>query len=175
MTLKTIFLDRDGVINREVSYLHKIEDFEFIDGVFKICQYLNKLGYEIIIITNQSGIAREYYNEIDFEVLSKWMLSEFKKNNIKILDIFHCPHLPDSNCECRKPKPGMLLLAKDKYNIDMQNSWLIGDKEDDIIAANNSNISNTILVKSGHKINEIDSNAKYILESINEANQVIIN
>jgi D-glycero-D-manno-heptose 1,7-bisphosphate phosphatase len=175
MTLKTIFLDRDGVINREVSYLHKIEDFEFIDGVFKICQYLNKLGYEIIIITNQSGIAREYYNEIDFEVLSKWMLSEFKKNNIKILDIFHCPHLPDSNCECRKPKPGMLLLAKDKYNIDMQNSWLIGDKEDDIIAANNSNISNTILVKSGHKINEIDSNAKYILESINEANQVITN
>ena len=175
MAIKTIFLDRDGVINREVNYLYKVEDFEFINGVFKICQYLNKLGYEIIVITNQSGISRGYYNEIDFEILSNWMVAEFKKNDIKILDIFHCPHLPDSNCECRKPKPGMLLAAKDKHNIDMQNSWLIGDKEDDIIAANNSDITNTILVKSGHKINEIDSNAKYILESINEAKQVIYN
>ena len=175
MAIKTIFLDRDGVINKEVHYLHKIEDFEFIDGVFKICQYLNMLGYKIIVITNQSGISRGYYNETDFEILSNWMVDEFKKNDIKILDIFHCPHLPDSNCKCRKPKPGMLLAAKDKYNIDMQNSWLIGDKEDDIIAANNSDITNTILVKSGHKINEIDSHAKYILESINETNQVIIN
>ena len=175
MAIKTIFLDRDGVINREVNYLHKVEDFEFINGVFQICQYLNKLGYEIIVITNQSGISRGYYNEIDFEILSNWMLAEFKKNDIKILDVFHCPHLPDSNCECRKPKPGMLLAAKDKHDIDMQNSWLIGDKEDDIIAANNSDITNTILVKSGHKINEIDSNAKYILESINEAKQVIYN
>ena len=175
MAIKTIFLDRDGVINKEVHYLHKIEDFEFIDGVFKICQYLNMLGYKIIVITNQSGISRGYYNETDFEILSNWMVDEFKKNDIKILDIFHCPHSPDSNCKCRKPKPGMLLAAKDKYNIDMQNSWLIGDKEDDIIAANNSDITNTILVKSGHTINEIDSNAKYILESINETNQVIIN
>jgi len=175
MAIKTIFLDRDGVINKEVHYLHKIEDFEFIDGVFKICQYLNMLGYEIIIITNQSGISRGYYNETDFEILSNWMVDEFKKNDIKILDIFHCPHSPESNCKCRKPKPGMLLAAKDKYNIDMQNSWLIGDKEDDIIAAKNSDITNTILVKSGHKINEIDSHAKYILESINETNQVIIN
>ena len=175
MAIKTIFLDRDGVINKELNYLYKVEDFEFINGVFKICQYLNKLGYEIIVITNQSGISRGYYNEIDFEILSNWMVAEFKKNDVKILDIFHCPHLPDSNCECRKPKPGMLLAAKDKHNIDMQNSWLIGDKEDDIIAAINSDITNTILVKSGHKINEIDSNAKYILESINEAKQVIYN
>ena len=174
MTIKTIFLDRDGVINKEVSYLHKIEDFEFIDGVFKTCQYLQNLGYEIIVITNQSGISRGYYNEIDFKTLSNWMLAEFKKNDIKILDIFHCPHLPDSNCECRKPRPGMLLEAKEKYNIDMQNSWLIGDKENDIIAANSSGITNTILVKSGHKINELDSNAKYILKSINQSPQVII-
>jgi D-glycero-D-manno-heptose 1,7-bisphosphate phosphatase len=175
MTIKTIFLDRDGVINKEMNYLFKIEDFEFIKGVFKICRYLNNLGYEIIVITNQSGISRGYFNEIDFEILSNWMIAEFKKNDIKILDIFHCPHSPDSNCECRKPRPGMLLAAKDKHDIDMQNSWLIGDKEDDIIAANNSGIINTILVKSGHKVKEIDSNAKYTLESINEANRVIFN
>ena len=174
MAIKTIFLDRDGVINKEKNYLYKIEDFKFIDGVFESCKYLNNLGYSIIIITNQSGISRGYYSENDFQILTNWMRNEFQKNDINILDIFYCPHLPDSNCKCRKPKPGMLLEAKYKHNIDMQNSWLIGDKENDIIAANSSGITNTILVKSGHKINELDSNAKYILRSLNQSHQVII-
>ena len=174
MTIKTIFLDRDGVINKEINYLHKIEDFEFIDGVFEACQYLKSLDYKIIIITNQSGISRGYFTERDFQIITNWMLGEFKKKDIKILDVFHCPHLPDSNCNCRKPMPGMLLKAKYKHNIDMQSSWLIGDKEVDIIAANSSGISNTILVKSGHKINELASNAKYILESIHQSSKVII-
>ena len=174
MTIKTIFLDRDGVINKEINYLHKIEDFEFIDGVFEACQYLKSLDYKIIIITNQSGISRGYFTEKDFQIITNWMLAEFKKNDIKILDVFHCPHLPDSNCNCRKPMPGMLLKAKYKHNIDMQSSWLIGDTEVDIIAANSSGITNTILVKSGHKINEFDSNAKYILESIHQSRKVII-
>ena len=175
MTIKTIFLDRDGVINKEINYLHKIEDFEFINGVFEACQYLKRLDYKIIIITNQSGISRGYYSEKDFQIITNWMISEFKKKNIIILDVFHCPHLPESNCNCRKPKPGMLLEAKYKHNINMKNSWMIGDKEADIIAANSSGITNTILVKSGHKINELNSNAKYILESINQSNQVIVN
>jgi len=175
MPIKTIFLDRDGVINKEINYLHKIGDFEFIDGVFETCQYLISLNYKIIIITNQSGISRGYYTVNDFQIITNWMITQFKKNAVNILDVFHCPHLPDSNCNCRKPKPGMLLEAKYKHNIDMQNSWLIGDREVDIIAANSSGITNTILVKSGHKINEVDSNAKYILESIHQSNEVIIN
>ena len=175
MSIKTIFLDRDGVINKEINYLHKIDDFEFIDGVFETCQYLISLDYQIIVITNQSGISRGYYTEKDFQIITEWMIAEFQKNDIIILDIFHCPHLPNSNCNCRKPKPGMLLDAKYKHNIDMQNSWLIGDKEIDIIAANSSGITNTILVKSGHKINEIDSNAKYFLDSIQQSKQVILN
>ena len=175
MSIKTIFLDRDGVINKEINYLHKIDDFEFIDGVFESCQYLISLDYQIIVITNQSGISRGYYTEKDFQIITEWMIAEFQKNDIIILDIFHCPHLPNSNCNCRKPKPGMLLDAKYKHNIDMQNSWLIGDKEIDIIAANSSGITNTILVKSGHKINEVDSNAKYFLDSIQQSKQVILN
>ena len=175
MSIKTIFLDRDGVINKEINYLHKIEDFEFIDGVFETCRYLISLDYQIIVITNQSGISRGYYTEKDFQIITEWMIAEFQKNDIIILDIFHCPHLPNSNCNCRKPKPGMLLDAKYKHNIDMQNSWLIGDKEIDIIAANSSGITNTILVKSGHKINEVDSNAKYFLDSIQQSQQVILN
>jgi D-glycero-D-manno-heptose 1,7-bisphosphate phosphatase len=175
MTIKTIFLDRDGVINKEIEYLYKIKDFQFIDGIFESCIHFQRLGYEIIIVTNQSGISRGYYSEEDYQKITQWMINKFNKNTIKILDIFHCPHDPNSNCNCRKPKPGMLLKAKKLYNIDMNNSWLIGDKEIDIIAANSAGIINTILVKSGHKINELNSNAKYILESIHQSSQVIIN
>lgn len=175
MPIKTIFLDRDGVINKEVNYLHKIDDFEFINGVFEACQYLESLNYKIIITTNQSGISRGYYSENDFQKITKWMLSQFNKNNIDILEVIHCPHLPSDFCECRKPKPGMLLSAKTKYNIDMENSWMIGDKEEDIMAANAANIMNTILVRSGHKVNETNSNAKYFLDSIQHSKKIIVN
>ena len=173
MTIKTIFLDRDGVINKETGYLHKIEDFKFINGVFEACQHYEQLGYKIVIVTNQSGISRGYYSEDDFRNITDWMITQFNKNNIQILDTFHCPHLPDSGCNCRKPKPGMLLEAKKKYNINMLESWMIGDKETDITAAISSGIINTILVKSGHKINEADSRAKFIIDSINLSSQLI--
>ena len=173
MAIKTIFLDRDGVINKEVNYLHKIEDFEFIDGVFDACKYFKNLGYKIIVISNQSGISRGYYTKSDFQIITNWMVAQFNNNGINILDVFHCPHLPNSNCKCRKPKPGMLFTAQKKYNINMNKSWMIGDKEIDIIAANNASIDNTILVRSGHKINEKDSNAKFILDSITRAKNVV--
>ena len=173
MSIKTIFLDRDGVINKEINYLHKIEDFEFIDGVFETCKFLKSLDYKIIIITNQSGISRGYYSEIDFQKITNWMLSQFNKNNIDILDVIYCPHLPSDFCNCRKPKPGMLLTAKTKHNIDMKKSWMIGDTENDIKAANNAGIMNTILVKSGHNVDEFNSNAKFILDSIKDIHQAI--
>ena len=175
MTIKTIFLDRDGVINKEINYLHRIKDFEFIYGVFNACQYIQSLDYKIIIVTNQSGISRGYYSENDFQIINKWMLDQFKNNGINILDVFHCPHSPNADCNCRKPKPGMLLQAKIKHDIDMSNSWLVGDTEFDISAANSAGVLNTILVKSGHKINEDSSNAKYILNSIQQVSQVIMN
>jgi D-glycero-D-manno-heptose 1,7-bisphosphate phosphatase len=173
MPIKTIFLDRDGVINKEVNYLHKIDDFKFINGVFDTCLYFQNLGYKIIIITNQSGIARGYYSESDYQKLTQWMVNQFKKSNIDILDIFHCPHSPDSICNCRKPMPGMFLKAKTKHNIVMEHSWMIGDKEVDVIAANASGINNTILVRSGHRIDESSSNAVFFLDSIQQSNQII--
>mgnify|MGYP006140756135 CR=1 FL=1 len=173
MTIKTIFLDRDGVINKEKNYLYKKDDFDFIDGVFDACQYLSKLNYKIIIITNQSGIGRGYYTKSDFQNINDWMIEQFRSNKINILDTFYCPHSPEDNCQCRKPKPGMLFQAQKKYTIDMGNSWLIGDKEDDIIAANRSGVFNTILVRSGHKTDESKSQAKYILNSISESIKII--
>lgn len=91
------------------------------------------------------------------------------------MDVIHCPHLPSDFCNCRKPKPGMLLAAKSKYNIDMESSWLIGDKEDDIQAANSVNIMKTILVRSGHEIDEKTSKALFFLDSIKDINSIILN
>jgi len=173
MSKKVVFLDRDGVINHEVGYLHKIEDFRFIEGVFDACLYFQSIGYQIIIVTNQSGIDRGYYDESDFHIVNNWMLEQFNNKGIEILDVFFCPHGPESNCDCRKPKPGMFIQAYDKHNIDMENSWMIGDKEADIAAANAAGIRHTILVKSGHAIDEKNSNAKFILDSINQVKTVI--
>lgn len=170
---KVIFLDRDGVINQEVGFLHKIKDFIFIKGVFEAGLDFKKKGYQIIIITNQSGIGRGMYSVQDFEKLNQWVLAQFNKNCIDILDVFHCPHTPEDDCQCRKPKSGMLLNAQQKHNIDMQNSWMIGDKENDITAANSAGITQTILVESGHKIDKANSKAQFILKSIKQSMEII--
>ena len=166
--MKVVFLDRDGVINQDIGYLYKIEDFEFIDGIFDSCKYFQTLGYKLIVITNQSGIARGYYSEEAFNIVTEWMLGQFRSQGIDILDVFFCPHGGKSKCRCRKPRPGMLLEAQDKYRIDMDQSWMIGDKETDISAANSAGIINTILLKNSTN-NETNSGAKIILKFINES------
>ncbi|QHG92162.1 D-glycero-beta-D-manno-heptose 1,7-bisphosphate 7-phosphatase [Sulfurimonas sp. CVO] len=134
---KALFLDRDGIINVELNYLYKIEDFKFIDGIFELCRHYQSLGYLIIVVTNQSGIVRGYYSEADFEKLTSWMINEFAKDGIKITKVYHCPHHPELSgaCSCRKPEPGMILEAKKEFDIDLENSILVGDKERDIEAA----------------------------------------
>jgi len=163
---KVFFIDRDGVINKEIGYLHEIAKFEFIDGVIEALKYIQNKGFKIIVITNQSGIGRGMYSREKFLELNKWMIDFLSTQGVKILDVFYCPHSPEERCTCRKPLPGMFLEAIKKYDIDIEMSWSIGDKETDIQAAKSSGISNTILVKSGHKINERNSRASYILESI---------
>jgi D-glycero-D-manno-heptose 1,7-bisphosphate phosphatase len=101
------------------------------------------------------------------------MLVQFENEDVDILDIFFCPHGPKSTCKCRKPQPGMFLEARDKYTINMEDSWMIGDKEVDVSAANAAGVNNTILVKSGHRVDEMKTKAKFILESIKESTQII--
>ena len=173
MPIKTIFLDRDGVINKEKKYLYKIEDFDFIDGVFNACKYFLRLEYKIIIITNQSGISRGLYTISDYEKVTNWMVEQFRSEKIDIFDIFYCPHEPNDGCKCRKPNPGMFFEAKNKHNINMSESWMIGDSERDIIAASSAGIKNTILVRSGHKFDEENSKAKFYLDSIKEIRNLI--
>lgn len=131
---KVAFLDRDGVINVDHGYVGKIDDFSWCEGVFKGLLRLKELGFEIAIITNQSGIAKGYYSEQDFQKLTSWMLGELEKQGISVLKVYHCPHDQKAQCECRKPKPGMILRAASEFGIDLKNSILIGDKDSDIAA-----------------------------------------
>ena len=158
---KAIFLDRDGVINKEVNYLHKIEDFEFTHQCIEALVSLQAQGYLLFIITNQAGIGRGYYTEKDFHVLNNWMLSELHKHGITITEVQFCPHHAKHglgeykiDCDCRKPKTGMINPLIEKYNIDLKNSILIGDKLSDIYAGDTANINTLILVKSGHELPE---------------------
>ena len=166
MQKKIIYLDRDGVINEDFGYVSKIENFKFVNGVFEACKEFLALGYEIIVVTNQSGIGRNYYSEDEFLELTKHMRNEFKKEDIDILNLYYCPHNPDDNCSCRKPKTGMILQSLNDFEIDFNNSWLIGDKIIDIECAKNGNIPHRILINE----NIVDSKdfllAKSLLDSV---------
>ena len=127
--------------------MYKIEDFEFINGIFELCQHYTHLDYIIIVVTNQSGIAREYYSDEDFNTLTAWMLGMFAEHAIEVTHVYHCPHHPDisGNCDCRKPNPGMLIEAAKEFNIDLENSIIIGDKERDVMAGINAGLQETYL------------------------------
>ena len=145
---RVIFLDRDGVINEDFGYVYEINKFHFINGVFEACKYFISLGYEIIIITNQSGIGRGYYSKDNFLELTLWMTNKFKENGINILNTYFCPHSPNEKCDCRKPNIGMIQQSLNDFSIDLENSWLIGDKMSDIQTAINANIKNYILINA---------------------------
>lgn len=173
---KAIFLDRDGVINKEKDYVYKKADFEFIDGVFEALTYFQAQGYLLFIITNQAGIARGYYTEEDFLILNDWMLQQFASQGIRITKVYFSPFHPDygagkykKDSFCRKPNPGMILQAKEEFNINLAESILIGDKETDIEAGINAGIKKNILVRSGHKINEASTKATRVIDSIKDA------
>ena len=115
---KTVFLDRDGTINEEVSYLHKVEDFRFLPHVLEGLSILAKAGFQLVVVTNQAGIGRGYYGEKDAEVLHSYLRDELRKREIFLKGIYYCPHHPKGigayqrECDCRKPNPGMLYQAE---------------------------------------------------------------
>ncbi|OCL83700.1 D-glycero-beta-D-manno-heptose 1,7-bisphosphate 7-phosphatase [Arcobacter porcinus] len=166
MQKKVIFLDRDGVINKDFGYVSKIENFNFCEGVFEACKEFLNLDFEIVIVTNQSGIGRGYYTIEDFKTLTNHMLNEFKKMDINILKVYFCPHNPDEDCSCRKPKNGMILEALNDFEIDLNNSWLIGDKLSDIECAKNANIPNRVLINEKDEKNKDFFVAKSLFDSL---------
>ena len=135
--MKTIFLDRDGVINRNPpnkGYVRKWAEFTFIPNSRTAIRELTESGYRIIVVTNQSGIGRGLYSEEDLADIHARMVAEISKSGGAIDAVYYCPHHPDAGCECRKPKPGMLMRAAREHNIELENAYLIGDTTTDIEA-----------------------------------------
>ncbi|KQO79772.1 HAD family hydrolase [Rhizobium sp. Leaf262] len=153
MKKAALFLDRDGVINEDLGYVHKVENFHFIDGIFKLCQYARKAGMMIFVVTNQAGIGRGYYTESQFYALTEWMVSRFSEEGVAIDGVYFCPFHPihgigEYKIESldRKPGAGMILRAAAEHNLDLENSILIGDREWDIAAAQNAGIGTSVLL-----------------------------
>lgn len=142
---KAVFLDRDGTINVEKNYLYKIDDFEFLPRALDGMKMLCDAGYLLIIITNQSGIARGYYTEKDYEKLTDHIRQECADHGVKLADVLYCPHLKgatvpeyDCECDCRKPATGLFKQAIEKYDIDLSESYAIGDKMRDLTICNDA-------------------------------------
>ncbi len=150
---RSLFLDRDGVINVDRGYVCTPERTEFVDGIFDMCRTARDHGYLVVVITNQAGIARGYYSEQDFHDYMAWMSEQFIANHARLDAIYFCPHHPTEGegaylcaCDCRKPAPGMILQAQRELDLDLASSVLIGDKISDIQAGNAAGVGSCLLL-----------------------------
>lgn len=169
---KAVFLDRDGTINIDKNYVYRVEDFKFLPGAIDGLKRFKKAGYLLIVITNQSGIARGYYTEEDYNILEKWMLDQLRIAGADIDAVYHCPHLPDAqveefrlDCECRKPKIGMFKTAIERFDIDVEKSIVIGDKMRDLTICKNGKTKGFLVYSDKEKK---ESNIQYITEGISK-------
>jgi D-glycero-D-manno-heptose 1,7-bisphosphate phosphatase len=150
---KALFLDRDGVINHEVGYLHAVEDVRWVDGIFELCREAVGLGYRLVVVTNQAGIARGLYTEGDFEVLTAWMLEEFVKQGVALDAVYFCPFHPEGKGkykrehEDRKPGTGMLRRAAKDLGVELGASVMVGDRCTDMAAANAAGLRRAFLLE----------------------------
>jgi len=153
---KAVFLDRDGVLNREIGdYVCRFEDFELLDN-FDALKSLQDKGYLLLVATNQGGLAKGWYSEDELAKMHLHLKETYFEHGVRITDIFYCPHHPDftGDCDCRKPKPGLLLQGIQKYDIDPARSYFIGDRERDVEAGIAAGVKG-ILIDSNQPLSEV--------------------
>ncbi len=153
--VKAVFFDRDGVLNIDHGYVYKSEDWQWTPGAIQAIKWCNDNDFLVIVVTNQSGVARGYYSEADVVSLHTWVNEDLNRCEARIDAFYYCPHYPDGKvaeyaieCTCRKPQPGMLLAAIAKYDIDVEFSLMFGDKPSDIDAATAAGIRGVLVGKN---------------------------
>ncbi len=155
---KAIFLDRDGTLNVDHGYVHQIDDFEFIPHTVATLRELQGMGFKLVMVTNQSGIARGYFSEQQFLQLTEWLDWSLAEQSVELDGIYYCPHHPEGKgefrqqCDCRKPAAGMLLDAIKALDIDPAESYMVGDKFEDMQSGQAANVAHLILVETGKPI-----------------------
>ena len=179
---RTVFVDRDGVIIEDGEYVHRVEDLKLVPGAVDGLRDLSVAGFQIIIVTNQAGIARGFFTEEEYHVFSNHLLAILEKGGVRIRAVYFCPHHPTEGigryrveCLCRKPRTGMLQRAAMEQPIEASSSWMIGDKTSDIQAGSDFG-SKTILVRTGYggKDGQCASEPDYVAEDILEAARLIL-
>jgi D-glycero-D-manno-heptose 1,7-bisphosphate phosphatase len=161
---KALFLDRDGVINKNFGHVHRIEKFKFRKGIFDLVKLFQNKNYLIFVITNQAGIGKGLYSLSQFTNLNDWMINEFRKKGLIITKTYYCPHKPDDACYCRKPKPGLIIKAASENNICLGDSFLIGDKESDLMAGKSATVKH---------IYKLNSSIQVLLKKLNKSLSLI--
>lgn len=146
---KIVFMDRDGTIHIDKVETHLIDDLEFFSDTVSFMQKVTSLGYDIIVVTNQSGIGKGHYDIATMKEFNLYMVKELEKYGINILAVLYCPHIKEDNCSCMKPKSGMFEKARELFNIDMSNSIMVGDQTSDVLASINIGITENYLVTTG--------------------------
>jgi D-glycero-D-manno-heptose 1,7-bisphosphate phosphatase len=153
MKQRGLFLDRDGVVNVEVGYLSKAEEVVFVEGIFSLCRTAQRLGYRLMVVTNQAGIARGYYSEAAFEELMVWMRGELRREGIELDAVYFCPFHPEHGIgeykrehEDRKPGTGMLRRGAKEFGLELSACVMVGDRCSDIAAANAAGLRQAFLI-----------------------------
>jgi D-glycero-D-manno-heptose 1,7-bisphosphate phosphatase len=173
--MKALFLDRDGVINVDRDYVHLRSEFEFKPGIFELCLAAQELGYLLVVVTNQAGIARGYYSEAEFLELTDWMLGQFRDHQVQISRVYYCPYHPvfgvgkyKADSPDRKPNPGMLLRAQTELKVDLASSILLGDKLSDIQAALAAGVGTQILLSSENTESDFPQDLCHVSYSLDD-------
>ena len=153
MKQRALFLDRDGVVNEEVGYLHRAEEVRFVDGIFSLCRTAVQLEYRLIVVTNQAGIARGYYSEADFQTLMMFMREKLRAEGVELDAVYFCPFHPEHGVgeykrehEDRKPGTGMLRRGATQFGLELSESVMVGDRCSDVAAANAAGLRQAFLI-----------------------------
>ena len=175
---RALFLDRDGVINVDRHYVYRVEDFEFVPGIFDLCATAIDLGYLLVVVTNQAGIGRGLYTQADFERLTDWMIETFRSRGLEIARVYHCPYHPTAGVGAyrresfdRKPNPGMLLRARDDLDLDLASSIFIGDNNSDMLAGAAAGVERLLYLAGEQGVVEDTVDDVIVISSLDEAGQ----